>query len=145
MNIGFLSKSLNKSNDKLRALNSKIEIITQKIEDMKFNDSKNNFSLNSIPVRAIEYLKLYRETQILYRVLEFIVPQLENARLQEINNNADIQLLDKAVPEDYKSKPKRIAIIFTVTFLSLIMSLFIIILHDFYKKNKDDLNEILGN
>jgi uncharacterized protein involved in exopolysaccharide biosynthesis len=81
-------------------------------------------------------MNLFRDVKVYNKVLEFLIPQLENARIEEIKTASDIQLIDAAIAEDYKAKPKRIAVIFTITFLFFILFLLIILLHNYYLENK---------
>jgi uncharacterized protein involved in exopolysaccharide biosynthesis len=140
----YFEKNLSKYDQNVKALKNRIDVIAAKIHELKYSSTISEIALSQMPVKVVKYLELYRDVEILNKVLEFLVPQLENARLQEIKTDANIQLLDKAVPEDYKSKPKRLNIIFAATFLALITSIFILLLLDYKKRNLHLIKEVLG-
>ena len=77
------------------------------------------------------------------KILEFIVPQLEDARLEEQRNITGLQLLDRALPQDYKAKPKRIIVVFVFIFLSIIISVLMILIRDFINHNSTTLKQVL--
>jgi len=132
----FLKKNLAQNNQEVNALQTKISVIQGKINDLKFSSSSNDLSLSQIPEKAVEYMNLFRDVKVLNAILEFLIPQLENARLEELKTASDIQIIDRAIPEDYKAKPKRISIVFTVSFLFFILSLLSLVVYNYYKQNK---------
>ncbi len=140
--LKYLEKSMSKADQQVQALKLKVQVLADKINELKYGAHGSDFSLNTIPDKAVKYFNLYRDVEILNKVLEFLVPQLENARIQEGKTAADIQLLDKAVPEDYKAKPKRIAIIFTAVFLSIIISVLIALIYENYIVRDNFLKKI---
>jgi capsule polysaccharide export protein KpsE/RkpR len=141
MEMQFLMNNLSNDNEKILAIKTKIYIISLKIDELKFSEQKNQISLRQLPNKAINYMNLYRDVKVLNKVLEFLIPQLENAKLEEIKTTADIQLLDKAVPEDNKAKPKRASVVFTISFLYLIFSILLLIIKEYIKEN----NKIILN
>lgn len=142
--LQYLKENLYNDNSRVNAFKTKVGVIKKKIDELKFGNNATEISLNEMPEKVVKYLNLYRDVTILNTVLEFLVPQLEQAKLQEIKKGSDLQLLEIAVPEDYKSKPKRLAIIFTITFLSLIFSILYFIMIDRFRKEKLFLNEIFN-
>ena len=132
----FLKENLAQNNQEVQALQNKISIIQEKINEFKYSSSPNDLSLSQLPEKSVEYMNLFRDVKVYNKVLEFLIPQLENARIEEIKTASDIQLIDAAIAEDYKAKPKRIAVIFTITFLFFILLLLIILLHNYYLENK---------
>lgn len=139
----YLSKMVSGSDKKLKSLQIKIVVLKKKINQLKSGTLQNEYALNQMPEKIVKYYNLYRDVEILNKVIEFLVPQLENARLQEAKMDADIQLLDSAVPDDYKAKPKRIAIVFTATFLSLIMSILYIVAKRYYGYHKKEFKQVV--
>lgn len=59
------------------------------------------------PDLALQYFRLYRDVQINGKILEFLVPQYEQAKIQEAKNTPTLLVLDKAKPADYPYKPKK--------------------------------------
>ena len=62
------------------------------------------------PSLANKYLKIYKDLEIQYKILEFIQPMYEQAKVEEIRNTPSVLVLDEAGPPEKKSRPKRIYI-----------------------------------
>ena len=58
------------------------------------------------PELGNEYLKIFRNLEIQYKILEFIQPLYEQAKIEEVRNTPSVLVLDKAAPTDRKAKPK---------------------------------------
>jgi uncharacterized protein involved in exopolysaccharide biosynthesis len=60
-----------------------------------------------IPGQGLEFVRRMREMKYAEAMFEALSKQFELARIDEGKNNSLIQVLDSAVPPDYKTKPKR--------------------------------------
>jgi tyrosine-protein kinase Etk/Wzc len=88
------------------------------------------------PILANKYLKIYRDLEVQYKILEFVQPLYEQAKVEEIRNSPSVLVLDKAVPSDRKSKPKG-TIYAMVSFVSsLIVGYFIVFVLVLFQKIK---------
>jgi uncharacterized protein involved in exopolysaccharide biosynthesis len=77
-----------------------------------------------------DYLSKYREFKYRETLFELFARQYELARVDESREGALIQVVDVAVPPEYKSKPKRAFIAVAATLLSLLLlSMFILLRH----------------
>lgn len=73
-----------------------------------------------------EYLKIYRNLEIQYKILEFIQPLYEQAKVEEVRNTPSVLVLDYAFPADHKAKPK-ILFYFLVSFVISLSLAFVIV------------------
>lgn len=124
-------------------IKQKIQIIDKRINEIIEGPYSHGLSLNEIPAKAKTYFDLYRNVLIYEKVLEFIVPQLEKAHIEEVKMTSDIQLIDRAYSEDLKTYPKRLSIIFTSSFFGLILSILFLRIYDKYENNKTELKNFL--
>lgn len=96
------------------ALNTKIELdeLQKKIDqlnrgtDSSQKEVKLLIPFKEAPELGNSYLKIYRNLEIQYKILEFIQPLYEQAKVEEARNTPSVLVLDKAGPADRKSKPK---------------------------------------
>ena len=77
-----------------------------------------------IPEYGLEYARLYRDIKLQEILLEFLVPQYEQAKIQEAKDTPTIQVLDEAVLPIRKTKPKRALVVILAVLLSFIVSIF---------------------
>ncbi len=93
--------------------------------------------LAKMPDLGMAYLRLYREVLLQTKIVEFIVPQYEQAKLQEARDTPTLLVLDKGYVPEWKDKPKR-ALIIAVGFVSgLLLSLSLVILQHELRKSSD--------
>lgn len=104
--------------------------------DISQKDVKLLIPFKSAPKLANEYLKIYRNLEIQYKILEFIQPLYEQAKVEEIRNTPSVLVLDKAGPPEKKAKP-RIRIFFLIGFVSsLVLGIFIVFTKELFEKLK---------
>ena len=85
-----------------------------------------------------DYLTKYREFKYRETLFELFARQYEIARVDESREGALIQVVDPAVPPEYKSKPKRVFIAVAATLLSLlVLGMFILVRH-FWRESAAD-------
>jgi len=61
---------------------------------------------NKVPELGAEYLRRYREVEMQYKILQFIAPLYEQAKVEERRDTPSVIVLDKGRPAERKSKPK---------------------------------------
>jgi capsule polysaccharide export protein KpsE/RkpR len=86
------------------------------------NASPVEMPVGRIPAAAIDYVRARRELKIQESILEGMLRQYEIAKLDEAKEGAALQLVDKAQPPDYKSKPSRALIVLGGALLGLLVT-----------------------
>jgi len=94
--------------------------------------------LLTIPKAGITSIRLYRDMIIQQKILEFLVPIYEQAKIDERKDVPVLLILDKAVPAERKSKPKRVLIIAFSSFFALTFSILLVFLLQGIKKLDKD-------
>ena len=131
--IEVLKHSVNSDHPELVNRRLKIRELKSKMDNLENNNSQEGLASFQIPfVRipqvGLEYIRLFREVEKYNRIFEFLIPQLENARLEEVKNTPTIQVLDHARPAEKKSKPKRSRVTIVITFIGLLLTSLYILL-----------------
>lgn len=78
-----------------------------------------------VPELGLAYMRKMRDVKYQETLFELLSKQFEIAKLDEAKESAIIQVVDKALPSDKKSKPKRAMIVLFSTFSALIISIFL--------------------
>ena len=78
--------------------------------------------LNELPELGMLYLRLYREVEIQSKLLEFLIPQYEQARIQEVRDTPTVTVLDPGQVPTKRAKPKRKIIVLTAMILAFVVS-----------------------
>jgi capsule polysaccharide export protein KpsE/RkpR len=63
--------------------------------------------LNSLPEKALDYFRYYRDVKIYNEMLEFIIPLYEQSKFEEQKMIPILQVIDYAVPPEKKVFPPR--------------------------------------
>ena len=112
--ITSLKSYLKSDNPRLKLAQSQLEGMEKELhrleEEQRKSDSKNGdtaLSAGQLPELGIEYARLQRALTVAAKKYEVMSTQYENARLREANDLATINIIDPALPPDYKDSPKR--------------------------------------
>jgi len=118
----------------VQEINKKINILNTGNPDSKNVNLLIPFK--QAPELAYKYLKIYRDLEIQYKILEIVQPMYEQAKVEEVRNTPSVLVLDKAVPPNRKSKPK-VSLYALISFvIALIFALFIVLLRELLNKIK---------
>jgi uncharacterized protein involved in exopolysaccharide biosynthesis len=133
--IGVLQRSVGPTHSELiRAQNELIEL-GKKYDELEswqketpVNDDDQEIQkslllpLNDLPDLGLQYLRLHREVVLQETIKEFLLPQYEQAKIQEVKDTPSLQVLDNSLIPIRKHRPKRAMIVLFFGFLSLIFS-----------------------
>jgi tyrosine-protein kinase Etk/Wzc len=92
------------------AIRLRQEIASMKSELAKLEGGRRDGAANSSPA-GLENLRKLREVKFLEFTAELLTKQYELAKIDEAKDAVLIQLVDRALPPDEKSKPKRAIIV----------------------------------
>lgn len=84
--------------------------------------------LTTLPQLGMESFRLYRDVLVQQKIMEILIPFYEQAKIEEHKDVPVMLVLDKAVPAEKKSYPKRMLIVVSTFLSSLFISIFIVLL-----------------
>ncbi len=131
-------------NDHPMTVNAKLGMdeLKKKIDQLNSGTDASQKEVNLLipfkkaPQLGNDYLKIYRNLEIQYKILEFIQPLYEQAKIEEVRNTPSVLVLDKASPPDRKAKPKG-TIYALVSFVSsLLVGYFLVFMMEMFLKLK---------
>lgn len=120
----FGSKYLAKNSVKIENLNAKIDVINQELQNLNLHKDGDSYilPLKDIPQMSFKYAALQLELEVQQKVYEFLYPQLESARIDELKDLPTIEIIDKPVISGMRTKPKRAKICILLFFAGLFFS-----------------------
>jgi capsule polysaccharide export protein KpsE/RkpR len=105
-----------------------VNLLKNKVDELKKSpqlskESNILFPFSKIPGISLEWVRIYREIGLQSKLLEFIMPLYEQAKVEEQKSIPTIMVVDKAVPPQLKYAPKRSLIILgiSIPFLFILM------------------------
>ncbi len=101
-------------------------------------EGESNFYIpfNELPALGMQLGRLIREAKIQEKVFELVTSQYEMAQIEEAKDVNTIQVLDRAVPPDKKSSPKRSLIVILSTVVALFLSIFLAFFVEYFQRLK---------
>jgi uncharacterized protein involved in exopolysaccharide biosynthesis len=117
---------LQRVEEEVRALRAELE----KIESGKGKGFDPLMSSERVPAMGTEYLRKLRQLKYHETLYELLSKQFELAKLDEARDAVVIQVIDRAVPPERKSGPKRALIVLLATGMALSLSVFVVLLLD---------------
>ncbi len=116
-------------------LKKKIDMLNKGTDDSQ-SDVKLIIPFKQAPELGNEYLKIYRNLEIQYKILEFVQPLYEQAKVEEARNTPSVLVLDYAGPAERKSKPKVLLYLLLSFVISFSISMLIVMIWEAVKNLK---------
>ncbi|MEC9274392.1 MAG: GNVR domain-containing protein [Candidatus Neomarinimicrobiota bacterium] len=107
-------------------LDEKLQYLLSNISPAQIDTIPNiefSVSFNTLPSLGLENARLIRDVELQSTIQEILIPQFEQAKLEETKNIPTLQIIDKPKVALNKTKPKRSLIVIGSTIMSLLMSL----------------------
>ncbi len=94
-----------------------------------------SISLDKVPTLFREYAELFRERKILEQVIMYLETQKHQEAIQENRDVPVIEVLDKAIPSEKKTSPRRSLMLVLSIFLSTLFASLLIVIEAYRKGN----------
>lgn len=133
--------NLGKDNAELVELKRQKEIIKHQLSDLENkNDDSSFFSLPIATIPAIkgQYELLYSQVKVAEGLYQVLLNQQEQIKMKELEKMPTITVLDRAKAPELKSRPRRSNIVLGTFVISLIFSLFLAVLLEYFVKLEDN-------
>lgn len=137
-------RSLYGDNDYLTKSIGKLKEETSK----KVSESKTepgfagNFPINETGKEGIEYMRLFTEFETYSKVKAFLLPAMEQTKMDETKSIKNLIVIDQAVPAEKKDRPRRGFIIAGTLLGSFVLSILFIVVIYIFKELKQQLKSI---
>ncbi|NND70484.1 MAG: lipopolysaccharide biosynthesis protein [Rhodothermales bacterium] len=99
---------------------------------------------DSLPAIGKEYAQLVQEVLIQGKILEYVRPLFEQARLDEQREKTAVLVLDPATVPFYKTKPQRSIIVIVATMSGFILAVLFALAFEWYRRNRRQIEARLS-
>ncbi len=146
--LGILQRQLGEDAAEVRSAKIQIDEMRRRLNQMKEGNDKLKGEMSlfvpfkDMPELGLQYLRLYRDYEIQNKLLEFIVPLYEQAKIEEQKNVPVVQVLDRAVPPERKARPFRTLIVLSVFASSFVLFVVVAFLSESFLNKKKLLNSL---
>lgn len=106
--LEILRKILSPDQAEIKAQEEKIAALTNELSEIQnSNYQSGSLTLKESPRVVLDYLRLKRDVEIQNKLLTFILPLYEQAKIEENKEMPSVLILDQPVIPERKAKPKR--------------------------------------
>ena len=142
---GVLSSILSGSHPRLLLIQKEIDEIQKQLDEIMLGDKeqvsakREDFSipLAEVPSLGLQLARLTREVKIQEAIFELLTQQYEQAKIQEAKDTPTVQVLDRAVPPERRSRPVRRKLVLFGGILSLFFSILMIVWIEYVDRLKE--------
>jgi uncharacterized protein involved in exopolysaccharide biosynthesis len=143
--LGITKQGLGADNPQTQTLQLELAELNKKLMEMKLGTADwykdQTLSLfvpfKDVPSVAAQYVRLYREFEIQNRLMEFLLPLYEQAKIDEQKDTPVVLVLDKAVPPERKARPHRSLVVLIFMALAAMSSTTWVFVREIYDREKE--------
>jgi capsule polysaccharide export protein KpsE/RkpR len=147
--LGVMRQQYGEDAPQVKLKKLEVQQLSQKLEDMQtgsgsdFNKGASVLpAFKNVPELGIAYLRLYRDYEIQTKLLEFTLPLYEQAKIEEQKDTPAVIVLDKAIPPERPTVPKRMFIEIIFAFVALSFLVYFVHVLERVKSQTDHLNSL---
>lgn len=121
--LELLRKILTPGESEILIQQDKINSLKKQLSELKNNEyGEYDIGMKGAPEVAMNFLRLARNVEIQNKILTFILPIFEQAKIEENKNTPTIMVLDPPSVPDKKAKPKRAYVVIGMTLLAFLLT-----------------------
>lgn len=140
--LDVLKKILSADQPEVKTQEAKVNSLKNKIAEIQTSTELSDIlRLGNSPDIAMSFLRLQREIEIQTKILTFVLPLYEKAKIEEKKETPTIMVLDNPYVAERKTKPKRLTMVIALTIVGFFASIIYFIMKErflLYKKQYMD-------
>ncbi len=134
--LELLKKALSPDESEVKLQEAKIAAMKKELENIKkSNDKSSTLRLKDAPDIVLNYMRLARNVEIQNKLLTYIIPLYEQAKIEEKKEMPSVIVLDYPSLPEYKKRPKRLTLIAVSVLATFVLLNISYILYEMYLKN----------
>ncbi|MCX7961965.1 MAG: Wzz/FepE/Etk N-terminal domain-containing protein [Burkholderiales bacterium] len=114
------------------------EIASMQAELAKLEGGNGAPARNPASPAGLENIRLLRDVKYLEAMVELLTKQFEAAKIDEAKDAAIIQVVDSAIPPDFKSRPKRALIVLVSVLVAGLVAVLLAFIREALEKARRD-------
>lgn len=143
--LSVAKRSLTAEHPTVKRAQLEVEELQRKIAELNQGTKNGNsgemkilIPFRQVPEIGADFIRLYRDVEIQYKILQFITPQYEQAKVEENRSTPSVVVLDYGGVPERKAKPK----VSLYTLLAFVISMMFSLLIVFTKEGLLKLKQI---
>lgn len=138
--LDVVKKILSSEQPEVKVQEAKVNSLREKIASIQTSTDLGDFlRLGNSPQIAMAFLRLQRNVEIQTKILTFIIPLYEQAKIEEKRETPTVIVLDNPHIAERKSKPKRFTMVVIITLMGFLLVNTFYVLYENGKKYKSEI------
>jgi uncharacterized protein involved in exopolysaccharide biosynthesis len=104
------------------------------LQRLKLRAQELDQQIAKLPNQGLGMARLYREVKVQEQVFTLLMAQYEEAKIEEAKDVATVEVLDRAIPPDHKSRPHRSQIVLMAFAISLVLGVGYVVTTDYLRR-----------
>jgi uncharacterized protein involved in exopolysaccharide biosynthesis len=104
------------------------------LQRLKLRAQELDQQIAKLPNQGLGMARLYREVKVQEQVFTLLMGQYEEAKIEEAKDVATVEVLDRAIPPDHKSRPHRSQIVLMAFAISLVLGVGYVVTTDYLRR-----------
>ncbi len=122
--LDVVRKVLSSDQPEVKLQEAKVNSLRDKITGIETSTDLSDFlRLGNSPQIALAFLRLQRDMEIQNKIMSFILPIFEQAKIEEKRETPTVLVLDNPVIAEKKTKPKRLTMVLVWTFAGFLIGM----------------------
>jgi tyrosine-protein kinase Etk/Wzc len=139
--LELMKKIISPNQSEVLVQEAKINALNKQLNDIRnSSESTGLLKLKDKPGIVMNYLRLVRNVEIQNKIMVFLLPLFEQAKIEENRLTPSVIILDQPVVPERKAKPKRLNIILASIFAAFISMYGFYIMKEKWESMKQQLN-----
>jgi len=132
--LDLLKKNYGKENPFVKDKELVLKEIEKRLKSMQFAEVNKNNDINlftpfsQLPEVGVKFLRVKAEYELQTKILEFVIPVYEQAKIEEKKDIPVCLILDKPVPAEKKAGPRKAIIVGASFLVSLFLSIILVLM-----------------
>ena len=138
--IRMKEQVLGQDNPELVEYRRRREVIKQELNNLEKGSGDSSFfalPIASVPGLKGQYEELYSKVSVNEQLYAILLEQLEQAKLAENEDLPTVSILDYATPPEVRSRPQRSLIVLSAFILSLIVSILLAAILEYFSRLRE--------
>jgi len=119
LSVSLIKSQFGENSPQYEMAKKQLQVFQDKVAQIKTSKDISKESNIFIPFKefpqiSMDYMHYYREIELQGKIMEFILPMYEQAKIEEQKHIPTVVVIDPAVPAELKDSPKRMFIILGV-------------------------------
>ncbi len=141
----IISNLFGSQSPQFQTIESEYKVLKEQLSSLKNVGKEESLlmPLKTLPEKTKLYLRYFRDVEIYNKILEFIVPLYEQAKIEEQKSIPVFQVIDYGIKPEKKSFPPRTLLSIIIAFVGTVLTIFFLVARESFIRSANPKIDLL--